>query len=69
VGAAWLRETCGHCEFCRSGRENLCETASFNGYTADGGYAEYMALRRRSCIAYPRASRICTPRRSCAPES
>jgi propanol-preferring alcohol dehydrogenase len=43
VGAAWLRETCGHCEFCRSGRENLCETASFNGYTADGGYAEYMA--------------------------
>jgi len=43
VGAAWLRETCGHCEFCRSGRENLCETASFNGYTDDGGYAEYMA--------------------------
>ncbi len=43
VGAAWLRETCGHCEFCRSGRENLCESASFNGYSADGGYAEFMA--------------------------
>lgn len=42
VGAAWLRETCGHCEFCRSARENLCEAAVFNGYTADGGYAEYM---------------------------
>ncbi|HEV2199794.1 MAG TPA: zinc-dependent alcohol dehydrogenase family protein [Bryobacteraceae bacterium] len=42
VGAAWLRETCGRCEFCRSARENLCEAAAFNGYTADGGYAEYM---------------------------
>jgi len=42
VGAAWLRETCGHCEFCRSGRENLCEAAVFNGYSADGGYAEWM---------------------------
>src|SRR5262249_10126643 len=43
VGAAWLRQTCGHCEFCLSGRENLCEAASFNGYVADGGYAEYIA--------------------------
>jgi len=43
VGAAWLRETCGHCEFCKTGRENLCEIASFNGYIADGGYAECMA--------------------------
>ncbi len=42
VGAAWLRETDGTCEFCRSGRENLCPSASFNGYTADGGYAEFM---------------------------
>jgi alcohol dehydrogenase, propanol-preferring len=43
VGAAWLRETDGNCEFCRGGRENLCDSASFNGYTADGGYAEFMA--------------------------
>lgn len=42
VGAAWLRETDGTCEFCRSGRENLCLHATFNGYTADGGYAEFM---------------------------
>jgi propanol-preferring alcohol dehydrogenase len=41
VGAAWLRHTCGLCEFCRAGRENLCEAASFTGYHADGGYAEY----------------------------
>jgi alcohol dehydrogenase, propanol-preferring len=43
VGAAWLRATCGHCRYCRSGRENLCERAEFNGWTADGGYAEYLA--------------------------
>ena len=36
VGAAWLRRTCGACEFCTSGRENLCESAEFNGWTADG---------------------------------
>ncbi|MCG3125123.1 MAG: putative alcohol dehydrogenase AdhA [Phycisphaerales bacterium] len=42
VGAAWLRRTCGVCKFCTSGRENLCELAEFNGWTADGGFAEYM---------------------------
>ena len=42
VGVAWLHRTCGTCEFCRAGRENLCEAAVFTGYTADGGYAEYI---------------------------
>ena len=41
VGVAWLRHTCGRCRFCRSGRENLCESQRFTGYHADGGYAEY----------------------------
>jgi propanol-preferring alcohol dehydrogenase len=41
VGIAWLHSTCGACEFCRSGKENLCERATFTGYTDDGGYAEY----------------------------
>ncbi|MCJ7487555.1 MAG: zinc-dependent alcohol dehydrogenase family protein [Candidatus Aminicenantes bacterium] len=53
VGAAWLRSTCGVCRFCRSGRENLCETARFNGYHADGGYAEYMALPEKFAYAIP----------------
>jgi alcohol dehydrogenase, propanol-preferring len=39
IGVAWLRQTCGACEFCRVGRENLCETARFTGYHADGGFA------------------------------
>ncbi len=42
VGAAWLRWTCGECRFCRAGRENLCERAEFNGWTADGGFSQYM---------------------------
>ena len=42
VGVAWLNRTCGVCEFCRAGQENLCEDANFTGWTVDGGYAEYM---------------------------
>jgi propanol-preferring alcohol dehydrogenase len=53
VGAAWLRSTCGACRFCQSGRENLCESARFNGCHADGGYAEYMALPGKYAYAIP----------------
>lgn len=42
VGVPWLHRTCGACEFCRTGRENLCDAAVFTGYTADGGFAEYL---------------------------
>jgi len=42
VGVAWLQATCGSCEFCKSGRENLCAQASFTGYHVHGGYAEYV---------------------------
>lgn len=42
VGVPWLHRTDGTCEFCRSGRENLCEHAQFTGYTVDGGYAEHI---------------------------
>lgn len=42
VGVPWLHRTCGACEFCRSGRENLCDAAVFTGWTVDGGYAEYV---------------------------
>jgi propanol-preferring alcohol dehydrogenase len=42
VGIAWLHHTDGVCEYCRSGRENLCGNATFTGYTVDGGYAEFI---------------------------
>ncbi|MCX7011398.1 MAG: zinc-dependent alcohol dehydrogenase family protein [Candidatus Sumerlaeota bacterium] len=41
VGLAWVFETCGSCEYCRAGRENLCDSARFRGLHVDGGYAEY----------------------------
>jgi len=53
VGAAWLRSTCGICRFCRNGRENLCESARFNGYHAEGGYAEFMAVPENAAYAIP----------------
>jgi alcohol dehydrogenase, propanol-preferring len=53
VGAAWLRSTDGTCRFCATGRENLCESARFNGYHADGGYAEYMVVGERYAYAIP----------------
>jgi len=42
VGVPWLHRTCGECEFCRSGRENLCDRPEFTGWTVDGGFAEYL---------------------------
>ena len=41
VGVAWLNRTCGVCRFCRSSRENLCESPQFTGWTVNGGFAEY----------------------------
>ncbi len=51
IGIAWLRNTCGVCAFCTSGRENLCLSREFTGYTAHGGYAEYAIVPE--AFAYP----------------
>lgn len=42
VGLAWLQDTCGQCVYCRRGDENLCEKGTYTGWTAPGGYAEYV---------------------------
>jgi len=39
IGIPWLGRTCGHCAYCRAGRENLCDDPLFTGYTRDGGFA------------------------------
>lgn len=44
VGIAWLQGTCGECQYCTSGRQNLCLAARFTGYQVDGGYAEYAVV-------------------------
>lgn len=53
VGVPWLGRTCGHCRYCATGHENLCDTASFTGYTLDGGYAEYTLADARYCFPLP----------------
>jgi len=53
IGVPWLGHTCGTCEFCSSGRENLCDSARFTGYHLDGGYAEYCVADARYCFALP----------------
>jgi propanol-preferring alcohol dehydrogenase len=53
VGVPWLGWTDGTCEYCRSGRENLCDRARFTGYDVDGGYAEYAVADQRFCFPIP----------------
>src|SRR3954454_21108532 len=53
VGVPWLGRTDGKCRYCRSGRENLCDSARFTGYDIDGGYAELAVADERYCFAIP----------------
>ncbi len=53
VGVPWLGWTCGLCERCLEGRENLCDQALFTGYTLDGGYAEALIADARYCFPLP----------------
>jgi propanol-preferring alcohol dehydrogenase len=53
VGLGWLGRTCGHCPYCRSGRENLCDAPEFTGYTRDGGFATHVLADAR--FVYPLA--------------
>ena len=53
VGVPWLGWTCGVCDYCRSGRENLCDRALFTGYTLDGGYTEMTVADERFCFPIP----------------
>jgi propanol-preferring alcohol dehydrogenase len=53
VGVPWLGWTDGRCEYCRTGRENLCDNARFTGYQIDGGYAEYTVADERFCFPIP----------------
>jgi propanol-preferring alcohol dehydrogenase len=56
VGIAWLNSTCGKCEFCKSGRENLCENAKFTGYHVDGGYTGNCLISED--FAYPVSDKL-----------
>ena len=51
VGIPWLHRTCGRCEFCTRGKENLCPNALYTGWTVNGGYAEYVVAPEQ--FVYP----------------
>jgi propanol-preferring alcohol dehydrogenase len=53
AGVAWLAGACGSCEYCRSGRENLCADAVFAGWDQDGGYAEQIVVRADYTLRIP----------------
>jgi alcohol dehydrogenase, propanol-preferring len=53
VGIPWLGWTCGHCPYCQTNRENLCNEARFTGYTIDGGYAEFTVADAAFCFPLP----------------
>jgi propanol-preferring alcohol dehydrogenase len=42
VGGPWLGHACGHCRYCETGRENLCDDPGFTGCTRDGGFASHV---------------------------
>jgi propanol-preferring alcohol dehydrogenase len=53
VGVPWLAYTCGECDQCKAGRENLCTRARFTGYHTDGGYAEYTVADAAYAVKIP----------------
>ncbi|MFO2485408.1 zinc-dependent alcohol dehydrogenase family protein [Legionella pneumophila serogroup 9] len=53
VGVPWLGGSCGICNFCTSGRENLCDQACFTGYQIDGGFAEFCVANYHFCFPIP----------------
>jgi alcohol dehydrogenase, propanol-preferring len=53
VGIPWLGWTCGHCRYCKTNQENLCDEARFTGYTLDGGYAEFTVANAAFCFPLP----------------
>lgn len=53
VGLTWLAGACGTCRFCRTGRENLCEDATFTGWDRDGGFADLVTADARFAHELP----------------
>ncbi len=54
VGIMWLHSTCGRCDYCVRGQENLCASKEFTGYSVNGGYAEYAIGRGGFVLPLPR---------------
>ncbi len=53
VGVPWLSLSCGICEYCQRGKENLCDNPQFTGYHRNGGFAEYTVCNANAAIHLP----------------
>lgn len=53
VGVPWVHWTCGECEFCQEGNENLCSKQKITGVTVDGGYAELVKAPASHALKIP----------------
>lgn len=53
VGVPWIHWSCGECEFCREGTENLCRQQKITGVTVDGGYAEFVKAPASHALNIP----------------
>ena len=69
VGIPWLGHTCGHCAYCLSGRENLCDQPLFTGYTRDGGFATATVADARFALPLAEPGPMNRWPRCCAPDS
>src|SRR6202051_4146013 len=52
-GVPWVHWSCGECEFCREGNENLCFKQKITGVTVDGGYAEFVKAPASHALRIP----------------
>ncbi|MGB9868029.1 MAG: zinc-dependent alcohol dehydrogenase family protein [Bacillota bacterium] len=53
VGVPWVYSTCLQCDYCTSGKENLCEQLKFTGFSVNGGYQEYMVAPIQFVVPIP----------------
>lgn len=53
VGVPWVYWTCGACDFCREGNENLCVRQKITGVTVDGGFAEFVRAPASHAVRIP----------------
>ena len=53
VGVTWIAGSCGGCDWCRDGRENLCHEATFTGWDRDGGFADLVTADSRFVVPVP----------------
>ena len=53
IGVPWIHWSCGDCEFCREGNENICSRQKITGVTVDGGYAEFVKAPASHSVKIP----------------